>query len=100
MSDEQLVYSWILKPCSDGVSIDVRPPHRYQLHLLSLNTNLPKFYTSQVVTPSLAILYDPKKIKVTLYQSGRMLIETRNMEIAKEITKNLLEFFNYEQNEK
>lgn len=96
MSAEQFVSSWILKPCSDGVSIDVRPPHRYQLHLLSLKEKLPPNYTSQVVTPSLAILYNEKRIKITLYQSGRMLLETRDMEVAKVITRVLLDFFNYE----
>ena len=95
MSEEQYVSSWILKPCSDGVSIDVRPPHRYQLHLLSLTTQLPENYTSQVVTASLAILYNEQNIKVTLYQSGRMLLETLDMNIAKTITRVLLDFFNY-----
>ena len=98
MSEEQVVSSWILKPCSDGISIDVRPPNRYQLHLLSLKSQLPENFTAQVVTASLAILYSQNKIKVTLYQSGRMLLETRDMEIAKEITKLLLDFFNYENN--
>lgn len=97
MSDEQSVSSWILKPCSDGISIDVRPPVRYQLHLLSLKDQVPENYTTQVVTPSLAIIYSPENIKVTLYQSGRLLIESRNMEIAMEITKILLDFFNYKQ---
>ena len=99
MSEEEYVSSWILKPCSDGISIDVRPPHRYQLHLMSLKDQIPEHYRSQVVTPSLAILYNKNNTKITLYQSGRMLLETRNMEIAKEITKILLDFFNYENKE-
>ena len=96
MVEEEIVSSWILKPCSDGISIDVRPPQRYQLNLTSLNNELPSDYKSQVITPSLAILYDPNKIKITLYQSGRMLLETRDMIIAKRITKVLLDFFNYD----
>ena len=95
MAEEEIVSSWILKPCSDGISIDVRPPHRYQLNLVSLKSQLPEKFTSQVITPSLAILYNHKNIKITLYQSGRMLLETRDMTIAKEITKELLNFFNY-----
>lgn len=95
MPEEEQVSSWILKPCSDGVSIDVRPPHRYQLQLTSLNSQLPVDYTSQVITPTLAILYSPSKIKITLYQSGRMLLETRNMDMAKDITKILLDFFKF-----
>ncbi len=96
MVEEETVSSWILKPCSDGISIDVRPPNRYQLNLLSLKDQVPDQYTSQVITPALAILYNPGNVKVTLYQSGRMLLETRDMSVAKTITKKLLEFFNYE----
>ena len=96
MPEEEQISSWILKPCSDGISIDVRPPHRYQLQLTSLNSQLPVDFTSQVVTSTLAILYSPAKIKITLYQSGRMLLETRNMELAKDITKTLLDFFNFD----
>lgn len=96
MVEEETVLSWILKPCSDGVSIDVRPPNRYQLNLLSLKDRVPTHFTSQVITPALAILYNPSNIKITLYQSGRMLLETRDMDKAKTITKDLLDFFNYE----
>ena len=96
MVEEENVSSWILKPCSDGISIDVRPPHRYQLNLTSLTDELPENFTSQVITPALAILYNSNKIKITLYQSGRMLLETRNMAVAKDITKILLDFFNYD----
>lgn len=95
MVEEENILSWILKPCSDGVSIDVRPPTRFQIQLLSLKNQLPEKFTSQVITPALAILYDQNNIKVTLYQSGRMLLETRDMSIAKGITKKLLDFFNF-----
>ncbi len=95
MVEEEQISSWILKPCSDGISIDVRPPQRYQLELTSLKKYLPDKFTSQVITSTLAILYSSEKIKVTLYQSGRMLLETRDMPLAKEITKNLLDFFHY-----
>lgn len=95
MVEQETISSWILKPCSDGISIDVRPPKRYQIQLLSLKEHLPEHFTSNVITPSLAILFDSNNIKVTLYQSGRMLLETRDMNAAKDITKKLLDFFDF-----
>ena len=95
MLNERNVSSWLLKPCTDGISIDVRPPQRYQLNLLLLKDKLPDFYKSDFITPNLAILYNADSIKITLYQSGRMLLETRNMDLAEILTKEIIKFFNF-----
>jgi hypothetical protein len=95
LDEERIVSAWILKPCSDGISIDVRPPKRYQLQLNDLKKLIPTGFTSQIITPTLAILYDSYNTKITLYQSGRMLLETRDMDRAQNITEELLLFFNY-----
>ena len=85
------VHSWLLKPCSDGISIDVRPPDRFQIDLLSLKNQQIDDFILKIVSSSIVILYTEKNnIKITLYQSGRMLIETREMDTAENIVQSLL----------
>ena len=87
------ISSWVVKPCSDGISIDVRPPKRYQLDLNSLSSmTIPDFRT-EIASNSIAILYSQDNIKLTLYQSGRMLVETRDIPVAEKIVEGVLEFF-------
>ena len=91
MEEERKVASWFLKPCSDGISIDVRPPKRYQIDLKSLNL---EGFRAEIVSSSIAILYSSNNIKITIYQSGRMLIETRDMDVAEAIFNEILNYFN------
>ena len=93
MSEENFYRSWMIKPCSDGVSTDIRPPKRYQIDLASLNRSIPDNFKKEIITNNLAILYDENDIKITLYQSGRMLIDTRDQIIASSILKAMLDFF-------
>lgn len=94
-----MVSSWILRKkfCSDGVSVDLRPEPPHQLEIESLNHNLPDGFSPVVITPKIAILKtQPVEIKITLYRSGRMLVETREMEKAVDIARQLLHKFGVE----
>lgn len=95
MIEERLISSWLLKPCSDGISIDVRPPKRYQLNLSKMKESSLKNYKVEIKTPSISILFNEDNIKLTLYQSGRMLIESRDMEKAEKIVREILNYFKF-----
>ncbi|MFW9930608.1 MAG: hypothetical protein ACFFD1_14560 [Candidatus Thorarchaeota archaeon] len=89
--------SFIYKPCSDGVSMDVRPniPLKKRINLKQIDFDIKSNFKSEIVTPQLAILYylDPTPIKVTLYNSGRMLIDNRNEEKVLTIIKDINTIF-------
>lgn len=78
----------MMKPCSDGVSIDVRPSKRVSLDLPSLRETL----SAEISNSSISIFY-LKGEKVTLYKSGRMLIETRDMKLAEAIVDEIVKLF-------
>ncbi|MHA2366510.1 MAG: hypothetical protein ACXAC7_21315 [Candidatus Hodarchaeales archaeon] len=89
--------SWILKPCTDEISYDVRPSKRYRLNLPKLIQITPKDFTIAIATPAIAILYtslDDQDLKITLYQSGRMLIENRDKKLIKSLVIKVMKLFN------
>jgi ribonuclease HIII len=90
LAEEKIFKSWMMKPCSDGVSIDVRPPSRFQIDLLRFIKEL-KGFRSEITSSSIAIFYNKENIKITLYQSGRMLIETRDLETAEKIVSEIID---------
>lgn len=90
------INSWSIKPCSDGISTDIRPPTKMHLELAKFNANKHPDFDAEIITSRVAILYyltSGSKIKLTLYPTGRVLVDTRNMDLAKIILKSLLDIF-------
>ena len=85
-----------MKPCTDGVSTDIRPPFNLNLQLKEFLTENNPDFKIEVVTPAVAIIYfpsSPKWTKVTVYLSGRMLIDSRDKSLVTNIVSRLLDTF-------
>jgi hypothetical protein len=78
---------YIIKPCSDGVSMDVRPSKRFSLNLTSINFESHPQLKVEIKTSQVVILYflGENPIKTTIYTSGRMLIDNRDESLVKNI---------------
>lgn len=86
---------YIIKPCSDGVSMDVRPSKRFSLNLPSIDFETHPQLKVDIKTSQVVILYflEESPIKTTIYTSGRMLIDNRNETLVKKIIQILITRF-------
>ena len=67
-----------------------------QLELVKFSADKHPDFDAEEITSRVAILYYIKsqpKIKLTLYPTGRVLVDTRDMELAKSILISLLDIF-------
>ncbi|OLS20411.1 MAG: hypothetical protein HeimC3_40640 [Candidatus Heimdallarchaeota archaeon LC_3] len=75
--------------------MDVRPSKRFSISLDEINFDSPLQLKTEIKTSQVVILYYLKKnpIKITLYTSGRMLIDTRKVSLVKEIIQVIISKF-------
>ncbi len=87
--------NYIIKPCSDGVSMDVRPSKRFSISLEEIDFDGHPHLKTEIKTSQVVILYyiNKNQIKVTIYTSGRMLIDTRDEPLVKEIIQVVISKF-------
>ena len=79
---------YIIKPCSDGVSTDIKPKKKYRLNLKEIKNKDIGDVSIEILTDRLIIMYY-NNIKITLYDSGRMLVDTREKDLIRDIVQKI-----------
>jgi hypothetical protein len=75
--------------------MDVRPAKRNSIKLLDIDFEVHPLLKTEIKTSQVVILYysKEKNIKTTIYTSGRMLIDSRDEKLVKEIIQTVSGLF-------